>query len=151
MLSQPPLRCWELVGARETEMSRTSKIDHRETELTSGRNSSKRKGKVQEQEGENEEDELNLNETDTLLPSKSLLLLPEEKKLLTSSLVDDIYAVFYDVKFFAPLSALLFGVLGILIVLDPFTSSPQRPNPMSQTEYVSYLFSRLYLTYHLLL
>jgi hypothetical protein len=119
--------------------SKMPKIDLRETELTSGRNTSKRKENAQTiHEGEDhEEDDLNLNETDTLLPAKSLLLLPEEKKLLTSNFVDDVYAVFYDVKFYAPLSALLFGVIGILIVLNPLASSPQRPNPMSQSEYVS--------------
>jgi hypothetical protein len=31
----------------------------------------------------------------------------------------------------------LFGVIGMLIVLNPLASSPQRPNPMSQSEYVS--------------
>ena len=116
----------------------------RETELTSGKNSSQSKRRVPTKEDqESEENEQNSHETDTLLPTKSLLLLPEEKSLLTSNLVDDVVAVFYDVKFYAPLSALLFGIIGIFIVLNPFTSSPQRPNPMSPSEYVNHHFLHL--------
>lgn len=123
--------CCEVVGKQNGNMSL------RETELTSGTNSSQSKrGNSSQEEQESEENEQNSHETDTLLPTKSLLLLPEEKILLTSNLVDDVVAVIYDVKFYAPLSALLFGIIGIFIVLNPFTSSPQRPNPMSPSEYV---------------
>jgi hypothetical protein len=88
---------------------------------------------------ENEDNEEN-DETETLLPSQPVVLLPEERKLLQSSLSDDLFAVFYDMRFIAPFTALLFGLIGAYLVIDPFAKIPARPSPMSHAEYVSPFF-----------
>jgi hypothetical protein len=84
-----------------------------------------------------ESDDNDNDETETLLPSQPIVLLPEERKLLQSSVSDDLLTVFHDVRFIAPFTAILFGLIGAYLVIDPFAKIATRPSPMSHTEYVS--------------
>lgn len=97
-----------------------------------------------------EEEEESDSETKTLLPPQSsslnsnpFNLEPHEKELLRSSLQDDFFAIFTEVKFLAPLFAFLFALIGIYLALDPFTDHPKRPIPMTQEEFVSLIFFNL--------
>lgn len=117
---------------------------NKETELISRKEEKKEENKEnKEEENENEENE-NEGENESLLPLKPLILTIEEKKLLNSTLEDDLYEVLKDVKYFAPLSAILFSLIGIYFALDPFTAYPKRPTPMTHDEFVSYLKKLLF-------
>jgi hypothetical protein len=72
-----------------------------------------------------------------LLQSKSsLTLLPNEEKILKSTLLDDILSAFSDTIFIAPIAAIIFALLGIYIALDPFNPTPKRQTPISLDELV---------------
>lgn len=115
-------------------MVKKSKNKVSETELITGI----RTTKVTESSNDiHDDDNDDHKETDTLLPAKPLVLSPEERKLLHSTLSDDFFAIIDDVKYFAPISAILFALLGLYLALDPFTIYPKRPVPMSHEEYVS--------------
>ena len=139
---------------KETELSslntQTKKKQTKEKKKEVEEKEEKKKEELNQEEEKEEEE----TESDSLLPSHPLVLTKEEKRLLSSNLEDDLFEVLKDVKYFAPLCAILFSFIGIYLALDPFTIYPTRPTPMSHDEFVSYylffLSFSLFFTYFLL-
>lgn len=83
-------------------------------------------------------DDTNSLETDTLLPPSNELS-ENDLKILKSSPFEDFCGATADAKALAPLSAVLFALIGIYIALDPFGNHVRQAKPMTADEFVSRL------------